>query len=473
MPTKKQEQGSIDDVERVLLLLGRLTVLRSFSLQKPVKHLVSLCDAIAAGDAMEATYEYHAMTAALIEAPSRRVTGNVWRDFVFSQLLETPNHFSELAAMGKSDPPVTEGMKHDLRLMQELFKLNGKDWIAQIGSLSQKTQPERAARERSNEQRAQREERIARLSSVAWGSNGMNVWDEENRNHSSIKLPVKAELPHELELSNWIGWDYHEPAEPVEYAADEALALVYRCFLGEEQGDWGSLIDALHEFHMHYGAGDFLRYHTFVAMDEGLFGLQDANVPEWDQLVGLERQKEMFYANVLRFIHTGKAQNTLLYGCENTGKTSLALAMANEMPELRLVFLGQQDDRVVMESIIALSRQPFYFLALIDDIQIGEPLYARLKRSSPLLRGIKNVLLVATSCNELSDPSLFGLQIEFPMPSFEEFCQYVLEFVRNRHGRTSRGAIRENCEEYAQNNDDFSTRAAFLLAEQMVRNEQH
>ncbi len=471
MSEAKAEQKPAEKARHILLLLGRLTVLRCFCCRQPVKYLGELCDALAEGDAQEATYAYHAMTAALLETPARRVTGNIWQDFIFAELLETPNRFSELAASGKNDAPVTTAMEHDLELMQELFALNSGDWIVQIEALAQQkeaSEEDAAERRQAAMQARQREERIAKLSATAWGANGISIQEAGGR-EKSTHLHTKADLPGDIETGKWIGWDYDEPGETVEYVADDALALVYRRFLGE--GSWNTLTDALQEFHAHFGHGDFLRYRVFAALDEGTFGLDGASSLEWDEVVGIERQKEAFYANALRFVHTGKAQNVLLYGHEGMGKTSMVLAMANELPDLRLVFLTQHSDEAIRASFMAMAQQPFPFLALIDDLESERGTYARFKRIAVMMRGIRNILLVATSSVRVADSSLFGMQIEFPAPELTEFCQMVAEFVRNLRGKIDFEGIKAFCEEWQAGGGDLNSRSALAVAEQLLRAE--
>lgn len=466
--------------ERLLLLMGRLTVLRSATQTLPMAHLTALCDALVEGNAVEAVYEYHAMTAALLEASSRRVTGNIWKDFLFAQLLEVPNRFAQLAAAGSPDPPVASAMGHDLKLLQELFDLDSASLIDCIESLSlrrnEPRQKERsqAERLRSNDKWMQREERISRMASSAWGLGRLegNIPAAEPKAPppAPIHRPVAAELPPELDLTEWIHWQYDEPARPIDYVADEALALLYRQFLASE--DWGALTDTLQEFHTHYGCGEFLRYRLFAAFTGRMYGMEDEHSPAWDAVLSVGQQKELLYANILRFLHTGKGQNTLLYGADGMGKTSLLLALTDELPELRLVMLPPSMENI-HDIMLSMSKQPFRFLALVDDTAMDPESYRRLKAATTLNRSFSNILLCATSIEQAPDSSVFSLQIAFPMPSFEEFCRVVYGLASSRVSEISRQKAQDACEAHRQRSADFSIRAAIATADQLVRWHQH
>lgn len=454
--------------EQLLLLLGRLTVLRGATQTLPLVHLSALCDALVEGNALEAVYEYHAMTTALLEAGSRRVTGNIWKDFLFAQLLESPNLFAKMAASGRPDPPVTAAMAHDLKLLQELFALESPTLIDYIDAVSKNVEKTQVERVRSNQKWVQREERISRMASSAWGLGKMEVDfpAESVPPPAPIHRPVAAELPQERDVDEWIHWQYDEPAAPLDYVADEALAILYRQFLSSE--DWGELTDSLQEFHAHYGCGEFLRYRLFASLNGRLYGMEDDQSPAWDAVLSVGQQKELLYANVLRFLHTGKGQNTLLYGADGMGKTSLLLSLMDELPELRLVILPPSLENV-HDIMLSLSKQPFRFLALIDDATMEAESYRRFKAASTFNRGYSNLLLCATSSEPAPDASLFSLQIHFPMPSFDEFCRVVYGLAANRIADISKQRALDACESHRQRSTDFSIRAAIATADQLVR----
>lgn len=461
-----------EGAKRITFLLGRLTVLRGLLRTAPVVKLCELCDAIAEGDASSATLKYHAMTSALLEQSTRRVSGDIWKDFVFSEMLESPNRFSVLAAEGHMDPPVRLSMAHDLKLMQELFNIDSptvSQWIARLckdnGVNILKTPPPKPfLPERAKPKGPSDNETISRMASSAWSGGTFIRERQKQRTPEPQELP---ELPKELELENWAKWSYDEPGERIEYVADEGLAIIYRRFLAES--DWGTLAQPLVEFHAKYGCGEFLRYRVFIAADDGLQGISDADAPDWDSLSGLSKQKEKIYANTLRFLHTGKGENVLLYGADGMGKSSLVLSLTKELPELRLILLAQRDFASSMETLRSLLGQPFRIIAFMDDLALSEREYRRLKAALTVRHGKSNALIYATSPTPPVDGSVFGLEIPFSMPDFHEFSTMVDDIVRRESPSASHEAVRSACVQWQGEKEDFSIRAAKRIAQNVLR----
>lgn len=454
-----QNQNASEGAKRITFLLGRLTVLRSILRTQPVSRLFDLCDAVASGDATRAAGRYHAMTAALLEQNIRRVTGDIWKDFIFSEMLESYNRFSVLAAERHMDPPVLVAMRQDMRLMQELFDLTGSKFIEWIGSMNPAPAPKREAG------RGKSDDGIIRMAASAW-SGGSFIRERPKPQPVDPPAEIPA-LPKELELDRWVSWNYDDPGERVEYVADEGLAVIYRRFLAEK--DWGNLAEPLMEFHAQYGCGEFLRYRVFLATDEGLQGIDPRGGPLWDDLTGIGPQKEKLYANTLRFLHTGKGEHVLLYGPDGMGKTSLMLALARELEDLRVILLAQRDFSSSMETLRSLASQPFRFIAVMDDLALSEREYRRLKAALACQPMLKNALIYATAPVPPSDSSVFGLEIAFAMPTYQEFCTMVSDVIRRERAPVSDGEIQSACARWQEEKADFSVRSARRLAWQLIR----
>lgn len=463
-----------DGARRILFLLGRFTLLRPMTRTSVVEQLCQLCDSIIRRDAAAAVFSYHGMTAALIEQETRRVTGDIWKDFIFSMLIECPNRFSLLAAEGKMDPPVKASMAHDLRLLQELFDLNAPRMQEWVGGTAPKN-GERAQPETPSYRQVtpEREKNIASMASSAW--QGAMTPGSFTRFPQQAERPVEARLQGavssaELELDQWMLWSYDEPGEHAAYVADEALAILYRRFLAED--DWANLLEQLREFHASYGCGAFLRHRCFVAADDGFLPLDAGDAPEWDALYALGDQKEQLYANTLRFLHTGKGENVLLFGAEGMGKTSLLLALAGELEDIRFVFLTQRDAGAAAATIRSLSGQPFRFIAVFDDMSMHERDYRRMRAafSGPLRP--KNVLIYATAGKKAPDHSLFPLQIGFEMFDEEAFLQMVGEEIRQMRLFVDPQEIENACRTWREQGNDLSARSVKNMAQNLSRQAQ-
>lgn len=460
----KDSKTAAEGARRITFLLGRLTVLRSMLRTEPAARLMELCDAIAANDATAGAARYHAMTAALLENPNRRVTGDIFKDFLFAEILESNNRFARLSAAHRSDPPVMLAMEQDLRLVQELFSLECDTLIDWIGSVNKKKTQRESAVPSATPRKPSNEERITGMAGSAWGGG----FFQKDRARARIPEPeATVDLPDELELSHWVRWEYDDPGERVTYAADDGLAVIYRRFLAEE--DWGKLVVPLAEFHRQFGSGEFLHYRAFVAADDGMEGMDLSEFPSWDDIVVSDNQKERLYANTLRFLHTGEGENALLYGSGGMGKSSLVLALAKELPELRFVFLAQRDFADCMETLSRLKEQPFRFIAFLDDLSLSEREYRRLKAAvkSRLFRG--NSLLYATSDQRPSDSSVFGLELGFDTLSEQSFLRAVQKALEENSVELDEETVRSACRRWQDEQGELTLRAAARLATALAR----
>ena len=125
---------AVDGIYAVSSLLSRLTLLRRLNKTGPVRCMCRLMTALSEGDVMLAGYCYHELAAELIAAHSRRVSGDLWKDYLLSGLLETENEFSAMAARGEKDLPLMNAMRYELTLLSALANLNSgvlRDWIGE------------------------------------------------------------------------------------------------------------------------------------------------------------------------------------------------------------------------------------------------------------------------------------------------------------------------------------------------------
>lgn len=122
-----------------------------------------------------------------------------------------------------------------------------------------------------------------------------------------------------------------------------------------------------------------------------------------DTLVGIERQKAAFLANVERFVRGRPCNHALLTGARGTGKSSLVKAAlpAFAAEGLRVVEVSPHDLLELPDIASALRPQPERYLLYVDDFSVGanDPRLTALKTA--LDGGIEappeNLLIVATS----------------------------------------------------------------------------
>ncbi|HEY8617379.1 ATP-binding protein [Phenylobacterium sp.] len=124
-----------------------------------------------------------------------------------------------------------------------------------------------------------------------------------------------------------------------------------------------------------------------------------------DSLVGVERQKQRFLANLQRFAAGLPFNHALLWGVRGTGKSSLAKAafmqVASDSPTLRLVEVDRDQVTALPALFDQLRPRPERFVVLCDDLSFEEGAQAAKALKSALEGGVSgppaNVLFVATS----------------------------------------------------------------------------
>lgn len=122
-----------------------------------------------------------------------------------------------------------------------------------------------------------------------------------------------------------------------------------------------------------------------------------------EQLLGIDRQKQLLVRNTERFLTRQPANNALLWGARGTGKSSLIKALLNAYAPrgLRLIEVDKDDLRYLPEIVDDIRELPQRFIVFCDDLsfEAGERGYKALK--SVLEGSVElppdNVLVYATS----------------------------------------------------------------------------
>jgi len=123
----------------------------------------------------------------------------------------------------------------------------------------------------------------------------------------------------------------------------------------------------------------------------------------FDDLQGIERQKESIMNNTGHFVAGKPANNVLLTGARGTGKSSLIKACLNhfEKDGLRLVEVDKEHLSDLQDLTELLATRPERFIVYCDDLSFeeGEPGYKALKSAldGSLSAQVDNVLIYATS----------------------------------------------------------------------------
>ena len=122
-----------------------------------------------------------------------------------------------------------------------------------------------------------------------------------------------------------------------------------------------------------------------------------------DDLIGIDRQRELLSNNTRQFVSGLPANHVLLWGARGTGKSSLIRALLAEHAQagLRLIEIERDHLADLPKLVDQLAGQPQHFVVFCDDLsfEAGEGDYRVLKSvlDGSLERAPENVLLYATS----------------------------------------------------------------------------
>jgi len=122
-----------------------------------------------------------------------------------------------------------------------------------------------------------------------------------------------------------------------------------------------------------------------------------------DELLGVEKQKEILISNTRQFIAGLPANNALLWGSRGTGKSSLVKAILNAYAKdgLRVIQVEKEDLVYLSEIFAAVESHPYRFILLCDDLtfEVGELGYKLLKSAldGSVYSPPENVLIYVTS----------------------------------------------------------------------------
>lgn len=449
-----RECAPAEGAERIASLLPRLTILRDGREDSPLAHLFATAAAIHAGDTLGALSCYHALTAALLSCGARRVSGDLWLDYLLSLVLLRPHAFAVMAADGRMEEAERSAMRADLAILGELATLSGAHLYRMAAERHRALQLKpRHARDN-----------ISLMSSAVWAGGSVRPAPAANAKPApepEMPAPLLASMPPEAE---WLSWHYGEMGLRDSYVSDEALEEVIIRLLESE--DWRALCDDLWNFFAAYGSAPFLRDKLFhVKQNEFLPFSRPAG--QYCPLPFYEPQRTALLDHAIRFMRGETAEPVLLTGPAGTGKTALALNLAEELPELRLVLLprGAAFDGDALLS--SLGAQPLRFLLLFDDADCSAPELRAFFARRAAFASPANVLPVITA--RTAEPECGSMKtLRFPYPKIAEFAGMVEALLAQRGAAANPAAVRNACVDYQVDaRDQLSVAAAVRLAEEL------
>jgi predicted AAA+ superfamily ATPase len=142
------------------------------------------------------------------------------------------------------------------------------------------------------------------------------------------------------------------------------------------------------------------RRHSFAGYLEPIEEIESTQL---EDLVGIERQKQVLEKNTRQFLRNYPANNVLLWGSRGTGKSSVVRALLNKYANqgLRIVQVDRNDLDFLPDIFAQIGRQPYRYILLCDDLSFepNDPGYKILKSvlDGSVYASPKNVLIYVTS----------------------------------------------------------------------------
>lgn len=361
--------------------------------------------AVNEGDLLLSLKAYHDFSAALFTAPARRVSGNLWQDYLLYILLEKPNPFSRRAAASRLDEASLAMLKEELSILGALSTLSDELLIrfAQSRGRALKLKPRQA---RDN---------IEMFSNAVWSGGSARSLPTPSEQQQSAGFSFNGEL-------EFTSLCYGEASLCDHYVCDEALEEIYARLL--EKPDWAAQLEDLRCFFSSYGCGIFLRTRALRFYQGSFCELKAEVLRPLAEPVCFPKEHEQIMENVIRFMQGDARAHMLLCGGAGMGKSAQIFSVVYELPEARLVMADEKEDLFALFAL--LSEQPLKFVLLFDGVSPNA------LPSSAFCVLPENVLVVVTTRSQ-SETLEWAQRIVFPSLSGEAFHAFVEDLLESSY----------------------------------------
>ncbi len=434
-----------------------LTVLRPCLNDAPMQSLIRLFRALIDGNAFSAVDEYHSLTHALLTSCCRRVSGDLFRDYLLYVLFEKENLFSSLASRGIWDEPLAAAFRLDLKRIEPFLSLTSMA-LKQII----------AERCRELRQKPRREkDSLSVLSSAVWGGGStrplpnLSEGEAAKQNQQQVIEP----LPLSLHEDDWPSWRYAKDEHLEPYVAEAALEELYRRL---ELKEPATLLDDIWSLHATCGTGRFLKSRLFTFDKSGsLKELPSSMLKDEDFATFYEVESEQLLHNAISFMRAEYYSNVFIHGESGSGKSTLVFRLAVELPELRVIYCPPGSLGSLINVLDALSAAPLRFVVFLDDFIEEDPLWpALLAALSPMGVFMENIMLIAASKSKADD--FFTLKLELMPLQLNEFIDFVELLLLKAGKELDFQLIRNACIDYAAQSGKSCSSPLTLRASKLV-----
>ena len=442
-----------DAAARLLSLVNRVTILREKEPDDALKLLAGVAECIINGDCMGAYIKHCALCRALIKSPARRVSGSIFTDYLIHLAVGYEHSFALSSATGMLDEAQLMLFRGDLSALGELSTLDSAD-ISRMAI--------QRSRELNSRSRYAKDD-ISVMSTAAWGGT------------EPKPMPHKEAMPTEAALQppaegEWPAWSYGEKGMRGEYAADEVLEEIYISLT--ESDNWKSAAQDLFNLFASSGTGVLLRSRTLECRTDGQKAwLEEAAQNECAvQLSCQEKARQTLSEQVIAFMRGAKPSCVLIYGPEAMGKATLARAMADEFPELRLIQACPMNGAEIRSLFAYLGAQPLRFMLLMENADTYSPAWRALLNECTGAAVPQNVMCVATSSSAAGFAG-FPVRIGLENMELDAFVKTAEELsaARAPYIDTDAAWIRNAAVDYQLDpHDEFNVASASLIAARFI-----
>ena len=426
------DSSARDAAARLLSLVNRVTILREKEPSDALKLLAGAAECIINGDCMGAYIKHCALCRALIKSPARRVSGSIFTDYLIHLAVGYEHSFALSSATGMLDEAQLMLFRSDLSALGELSTLDSAD-------ISRMTM--QRSRELNSRSRYAKDD-ISVMSTAAWGGT-----EPKPMPHNKEAMPAEAALQPPAE-GEWPAWSYGEKGMRGEYAADEVLEEIYISLT--ESDNWKSAAQDL--FNLFASSGTAAQNECAV------------------QLSCQEKARQTLSEQVIAFMRGTKPSCVLIYGPEAMGKATLARAMADEFPELRLIQACPVNGAEIRSLFAYLGAQPLRFMLLMENADTYSPAWRALLNECTGAAVPQNVMCVATSSSAAGFAG-FPVRIGLENMELDAFAKTAEELsaARAPYIDTDAAWIRNAAVDYQLDpHDEFNVSSASLIAARFI-----
>jgi hypothetical protein len=173
-------------------------------------------------------------------------------------------------------------------------------------------------------------------------------------------------------------------------------------------GNWEKVPELLLKFWQENSGGIYSCFPAFTIEKQAgnqitLRGIMPEKWMDFDQLIGIDRNRDKLLENTGNFIENRFAHHVLLWGGRGTGKSSSVLALMKTFVTqgLRLIEIRQEDLELIPALSDKLRQKPEKFILFCDDLSFDQEStdYKHLKTilEGSIINPANNLLLIATA----------------------------------------------------------------------------